>query len=265
MKDRVIIKEYQVKSLNNRKKIVRVFLPDDYYETKKFYPVIYMQDGQNLINKSHFSGYSWDVLNTLDGLHELTKGIIVVGIDCDPNKRILEYSPYISKTMVKYVRKTAGIPFEEIKPEADAYGEFVVNQLKPDIDNLYRTRIDKEYTYIAGSSCGGVISIYLGLRYQHIFSAIGAFSPAYRFLGKSISEYLNDKVIGTHMKIYHDMGTREAGILSPFLVKQMKTFNRLLTDKVDTRKILMNKDPKAKHNEYFWAIRFKEFITFIMS
>lgn len=264
MKDRVIIKKYQMESLNNRDKIVRILLPKDYYETKKFYPVVYMHDGQNLIDKSPFSGYSWNVLNALDEMHELTKGIIIIGIDCDSTKRILEYSPYLSKSMVEYVHKTTGLPLEEIKSEADAYGEFIVNQLKPKIDNLYRTKIDKEYTYIAGSSCGGVISIYLGLKYQHIFSGIGAFSPAYRFLGETISDYLKDITIEKHMKIYHDMGTKEAGLLSPFLVKNMKKFDKLIKEKININNVLMIKDPKAKHNELYWARRFKGFIPFII-
>lgn len=265
MEKRVIIQEYKIKSLDNRIKKVRVLLPKDYYETNKNYPVIYMHDGQNLIDKSYFSGFSWEILSTLDSMHELTGGMIVVGIDCDDKKRILEYSPYISNAMKKYINKTAKVPFNEIKPEADEYGDFIVNQLKPEIDNTYRTKKDKLNTYIAGSSCGGVISIYLGLKYQNIFSAIGTFSPAYRFIGKSIKEYLKDIQVENYLKIYHDMGTKESGLFSFRYVRLMQQFNKIIISKTSKSRVLMKKDIKAKHNEYYWSIRFKDFVNFIIN
>lgn len=262
MNDRVIIKEFIVKTLENRKKIVRVFLPKDYNKSKKLYPVLYMHDGQNLIDKSPFSGFSWEVLKSMDEFYDRNQGFIIVGIDHDPLKRILEYSPYIPRNLNRYLNKKVGIPKNEIRPEADYYGEFIVNQLKPYIDKEYRTLSDLDNTALAGSSCGGLISIYLGLKYQDVFSTIGAFSPAYQFL-PSIKGFLKKQVFNDKIRIYHDMGGNELGILSCTLVRQLRIFNKSLLKKISKKRVVMVFDKPAKHNEYYWSIRFKKFISFL--
>ncbi len=264
MNERVIVKEYVLKALENRTRLVRVILPIDYYSSDNSYPVLYMHDGQNLLGRSPFSGYSWNVLNTMDKLNDLTNGFIIVGIDNGESKRILEYSPFIPKSMYKYLNKKAGVPNEEIRPEANFYGEFIVNQLKPTIDKEYRTLTEKEHTFIAGSSCGGLISIYLGLKYQDIFSVIGAFSPAFQFI-PTIKGYVNKRNINGKMRIYHDMGGKEYGLRSFILVRQQKIFNTSLLEKMSENRVLMILDKPAKHNEYYWAIRFEKFIKFIFT
>ncbi|MBI9010362.1 MAG: alpha/beta hydrolase [Tenericutes bacterium] len=263
MNERVIIQEYKIKALENRTRNVRILLPSDYYITDKSYPVLYMHDGQNLISNSPFSGYSWEVLKTMDKLEDETKGFIVVGIDNGEQKRILEYSPYIPKRAIKYLKIKEKISSNEIQAEADFYGDFIVNQLKPSIDKDFKTKKDRNNTFIAGSSCGGVISIYLGFKYQNIFSVIGAFSPAYQFLAKSIEAYMNEQNISEKMYVYHDMGTKENGLLSFQYIRNMKKFQKKLKEKISETNILMIKDQLALHNEYYWAIRFEYFIKFI--
>jgi len=260
--NRVIINELKLKTLKNRLRKIRVMLPIDYEESEKDYPVLYMMDGQNLIDISIFSGYSWDVINTMDQLHDLTKGVIIVGIDAHEKKRILEYSPYISKKMEKYIHKIVKLPVNEIKPEADEFGEFIVNQLKPMIDFEYRTKKSKEYTFIAGSSCGGVISIYLGLKYQKVFSVIGAFSPAYRFLAPNMENYINCIDIIEDTRIYHDMGKKENGIMSFTYLMAQNRFHQAILKKMDKSRILKIAQEKALHNERFWAFRFRDFLKF---
>jgi|AntAceMinimDraft_17_1070374.scaffolds.fasta_scaffold19598_2 predicted alpha/beta superfamily hydrolase len=263
LNNRLIVKKVVLNALENRSRTVRVILPKDYYETNKSYPVLYMHDGQNLIDKSPLSGYSWDVMKTMDDMHNLTKGFIIVGIDSNESKRILEYSPYIPKKLYKYLNKKIGIPKEEIRPEADQYGEFIVKQLKPFIDKEYRTFKDRLNTYIAGSSCGGVISIYLGLKYQEVFSVIGAFSPAYRFIGKDYSHHIDNIDILEGTKIYHDMGRKENGLMSFIQLKNAKNFNKIFLNNMPESSVMMVLESKAKHNEYYWSIRFKKFIDFL--
>lgn len=263
MNDRVIIQNYKIKALENRDRFVRILLPSDYYTTDKSYPVLYMHDGQNLINNSPFSGFSWEVLKTMDKLVDETEGFIIVGIDNGEQKRILEYSPYIPKRAIKYLRIKEKIPRNEMVAEADSYGDFIVNQLKPSIDKNFRTKKDRNNTFLAGSSCGGVISIYLGFKYQNIFSVIGAFSPAYQFLAKSIATYMNDLIISEKMYVYHDMGTKENGLFSFLNLRNMRSFQKKLLEKISKNNILMIKDQFAIHNEYYWAIRFEHFVKFI--
>jgi predicted alpha/beta superfamily hydrolase len=263
MNPRIVIKELNIKALANRKRKIRIILPKDYYESKKSYPVLYMHDGQNIIDKSHLSGYSWEVLKTLDELHNLTNGLIIVGIDNDDLKRVLEYSPFIPKRRYNYLHKKLNIPLNEIRPEADFYGEFIVNQLKPLIDKEYRTLPDLSNTFIAGSSCGGIISIYLGFKYQAVFSVIGSFSTAFDFIGKNTKSYVSTIDINSDIKIYHDMGTKEWGVFSFSYVIKAKKLTKLLQEKMPESNIFMKIDKGAKHNEYYWSIRFKEFIHFL--
>lgn len=263
MNPRVIIKEYQVNSLNNRAKIVRVILPKDYFETDKSYPVLYMHDGQNLIEPSPFSNCSWEVMKTMDELHDLTKGIIIVGIDSHSQKRILEYSPFFTKSVKQHLLKEIKVPESEIVPEADEYGEFIVEQLKPIIDLEYRTLKDSRNTFIAGSSCGGNISIYLGLKYQTIFSVIGAFSPAYWFVRDDLFQFVKDTNIDPDIRLYHDMGTKENGNFSLLYLKLQKTFEQIISKKISDGNRLMIVDEGALHSECYWAKRFKLFLEFL--
>ncbi len=262
MDERVIITELKMDVLDGRKKIIRVLLPNDYYDTKKTYPVLYMHDGQNLIDKSPYSNYSWDVLKTADEYHELTKGLIIVGVDSHVTKRIMEYSPSFSYRVKKYIHKSAGVLLEEIRPEADFYGEFIVNQLKPYIDSNYRVKPNKEFTFIAGSSCGGIISAYLGLKYQNVFSVIGAFSPAYGLVKKGFFNFVRKTEIQDHIKMYHDMGTKENGYFSFLMTGQQNKFHKIILKKMNEEKICKVVDIGALHNEYYWSIRLKDFLEF---
>lgn len=261
---RVIISQLQMKSLENRSKTIRVFLPKDYDETDKYYPVLYMHDGQNLMDSSPFSGHSWDILTTLDALHDLTGGIIVVGIDSDDSRRLLEYTPVIHKSLHKYLRKQ-NIPETQIKAEADAYGNFILRQLKPIIDQSYRTKPKKHSTWMAGSSCGAIISLYLGLKYQDQFSCIGAFSPAYWFGQKKLTQMIKAQGVQSDICVYHDMGTQEGRFLNFLNILNVHRFHRLLVTHMASDKVMKIIDSQATHSELYWAKRFPEFIKFISS
>nr|HPJ24065.1 alpha/beta hydrolase-fold protein [Bacillota bacterium] len=190
--------------------------------------------------------------------------MIIVGMDSDAKKRVLEYSPNLPKSTIKHINKYDKIELSEIKPEADEYGLFIVNQVKPYIDKEYRTLTDRQHTYIAGSSCGGNISIYLGFKYQEIFSVIGAFSPAYGVLKSDFFDFVKNVEIKETIKLYHDMGSHEAGKLSFLYLNDQKKFDKLIRAKIPTRNIAMVIDKDALHNEFYWAKRFKYFYRFCL-
>ena len=156
-----------------------LYLPPDYATSTKRYPVIYMQDGQNLFdNKTSFSG-EWEVDETLNKLHsEGDYGAIVVGIDNGGNKRLDEYSPWKNSSY------GGG--------EGDAYIDFIVQSLKPYIDTNYRTLSAPEYTCIFGSSLGALIATYAAIKYPGIFGKAGAFSPAYWFNISNFVSYIQE-------------------------------------------------------------------------
>lgn len=151
-----------------RTRRVWVYLPPDYATSGRRYPVLYMHDGQNVFDDSTSGFGEWGVDETLDSLYAAgDPGIIVVAVDHGGNKRLDEYSPY------RNARYGGG--------EGDAYVDFLARTLKPLIDRRYRTRPDRLNTGVAGSSMGGLISLYAALKYPEIFGRAGIFSPAFWF------------------------------------------------------------------------------------
>ncbi len=148
-----------------RTRRIWLYLPPDYANSQKTYPVLYMQDGQNLFDAAtSFSG-EWGVDETLDALHAAGDwGCIVVGIDNGGASRLAEYSPWPN------ARYGGG--------QGDLYVDFLTNTLKPYIDANYRTRPDRLFTGVMGSSMGGLISLYAGLRRPDVFGRTGVFSPS---------------------------------------------------------------------------------------
>ena len=223
------------------------------------YPVLYMHDGQYLVNESPYSNYSWEVLKTIDKMYNLINGIIIVGIDSDNKYRLMEYSNYLNNSAKKRLKR---LNVNDIHPEADKYGKFIVEELKPMIDSEFRTKKNRENTYIAGSSCGGNISLYLGIKYQMYFSCIGAFSPALYIVKKGLYDYLNKTNINNRLYIYHDIGTNENGFFSKIYYDDDKEFHDYIINKIPKMDVLRIVDEGATHSEKHWAKRFEIFLLF---
>ncbi len=152
----------------NRERRIWMYLPPDYEVSNEAYPVVYMHDAQNLFDETTSYSGEWSVDETLDRLFkDKNLKLIVVGIDNGGEKRLDEYSPWKNE-------KYGG-------GEGDAYLDFVVNTLKPYIDNNFNTLKDKTNTAIIGSSMGGLISHYAALKYPEVFGKIGVYSPAFWF------------------------------------------------------------------------------------
>ncbi len=145
-----------------------VYLPADYNQSEKKYPVLYMQDGQHLFDEATSVGrigpVEWSVDETLDGF---SNAGIIIGINHneDMEERISEY----------YYHSPDG---GGTKAEGKDYLDFIVHTLKPYVDSHFRTLPDPEYTGICGSSMGGLISLYGGLHYPETFGKVAAFSPS---------------------------------------------------------------------------------------
>lgn len=149
-----------------RTRRIWIYLPPGYDSTTHRYPVLYLLDGQNMFDKSASYAGEWQVDESLNALHAKgDSGIIVVGIDNAGVKRIDEYSPW--------VHPQAG------GGEGEAFIDFIVETLKPYIDQQYRTRSDRMNTGILGSSVGGLISFYAGLAHPETFGKVATFSPSF--------------------------------------------------------------------------------------
>ena len=140
----------------NRNRKIWIYLPPDYETSTKTYPVLYMQDGQNLFdNATSFAG-EWQVDETLNNLFaQGDYGTIVIGIDNGGSNRINEYTPWNNP--------------EYGGGEGDQYMQFVAETLKPYVDANYRTKPSAEYNALIGSSLGALISNYGGVKYSGIF------------------------------------------------------------------------------------------------
>lgn len=182
---------------------IRVLLPKDYYaEEQSHYPVIYFHDGQNVFHsRESFSGYSWKTIPTIKNHPELPK-MILVGIDNAGSQRIDEYTPWpITESPLPHDITLGG--------RGEDYADFVMNQVKPFVDQHYRTKPQKEFTGMIGSSLGGNITAFMGLRYQDQIGRLGVFSLANWITQRPFDEYIGQVDLSPDQRIYIQVGTQE--------------------------------------------------------
>jgi predicted alpha/beta superfamily hydrolase len=243
--------------LLNRERKIRVYLPKHYFEqSDKFYPVLYMHDGQNLYRDEDAGyGMSWGISDYLD--HSDIE-MIVVGIDCnDGYKRLDEYSPWASSEM----RKIFAPELDGIGGEGKEYIEFIVKQLKPMIDEKYRTL--PEETSMAGSSMGGLISTYAACKYPDIFKRVASVSSAYWFTQENIEQLIKASDLSSIQKFYLDVGTNESSgsIDSNRYIDSSQSVFTLLQDKVKDVKFVIAEG--AVHNELAWRERVPAIFSYL--
>lgn len=171
-----------------------IYLPPSYWVSERHYPVIYMQDGQNLFDTAtSFVGVEWGVDDTLQALSAEGLEAIVVGVPNSGERRLNEYTPPANQ----WWRGTG-----------DQYVAFLVDTLKPLIDRDFRTMTDRSHTGIFGSSLGALISLYAFFTRSDVFGFVGAMSPSL-WVGRGlILEQVRESpvVLG---RIYLDNGTHE--------------------------------------------------------
>ncbi len=218
-----------------------LYLPPDYTTSTKNYPVLYMQDGQNLFdNATSFSG-EWQVDETLNNLfNQGDFGAIVVGIDNGAGERLNEYSPWIN------TQYGGG--------DGDDYAAFMANTLKPYIDANYRTRPEPAFNALIGSSMGGLIATYGACEFPNAFSKVGSMSPAYWFALSSLNSYINTSVnsLQNH-RMYFVAGTNESStMVSNINIVRSNLIARGLT----SANALTKFDNYGTHTEGYWRGEF---------
>jgi predicted alpha/beta superfamily hydrolase len=225
----------------DRNRRIWIYLPPDYTTTTKTYPVLYMQDGQNLFDATtSFSG-EWEVDESLNQLFEDgDEGVIVVGIDNGGAARIDEYSPWVN------AQYGGG--------EGEAYTNFIVETLKPFIDDNYRTKPDRANTGIAGSSLGGLISMYAAIEHQEVFSKAGIFSPAFWFAPECYA-HVSSTGKEADMRIYFVAGEQESATMIPNMTAM---YNTCLNAGFDESELLILSHPDGQHSEWYWNREFPD-------
>jgi predicted alpha/beta superfamily hydrolase len=225
----------------DRYRRVWIYLPPDYETTGFDYPVLYMHDGQNCFDAlTSFVG-EWEVDETLNALHaEGDTGIIVVAIDNGGSFRIDEYTPWSHPTY------GGG--------DGANYINFIVNTLKPYIDNNYRTLPGREHTGLMGSSLGGLVSTFGGIEHQDVFSKIGSFSPSYWFSDQAYT-HVSSTGKQADLRIYQLMGGQEGG---EHVDRMFAMEDTLHAAGFGANEVLSIEKADGQHSEWFWAREFED-------
>lgn len=229
----------------NRKRRISIYLPPEYNTSQKKYPVMYLQDGQNIFDEFTAFSDEWAVDECLDSLIKKgTPPCIVVGIDNGP-ERMTEYNPYEYKQFGK--------------GEGDLYVDFLATTLKPFIDKHYRTMTSQSNTTIAGSSMGGLIAYYAALKYPQTFGNAGIFSPSLLAADK-IKEQTTAKGNKLKGKLFFYIGQKE----EDSDVQEVEKVVNILGEKSSVM-IYYAVDPESSHNEKAWRKWFGNFYKWIMA
>lgn len=260
---------------------IDIWLPDGYSEEEK-YAVIYMHDGQMLFdNKITWNKQAWEVDETAGKLNAegKTKKFIVVGIWNNGQKRHFEYFPQkafrkLSAEEKEFVSKSLKLKErinETFNPISDNYLKFIVTELKPFIDKTFSTKTDRKNTFIAGSSMGGLISIYAICEYPDVFGSAACLSTHWTGIyqlknnpiPKTFYTYMKQNLPNPkNHKIYFDYGDKTLDTLYPSLQKRVDIIMKAkgFTDKNWVTKYF----PGDDHSEKSWHERFHFPLEFLM-
>lgn len=284
------VKAYIVKSSPLDDEItVAVWTPDGYYTSADIsYPVIYAHDGQNLFDPTFsFAGVAWELDDSTQKLiadNQITAPIIV-GIYNRGNKQ-LRANDYFPEKALNYIPESERDDtyiWETCEKGffGDEQAEFVVTELKPLVDNLYRTNPDRDHTFALGSSMGGLASLYLMCEYPDVFGGVACLSTHWigslkldtnynmsddPVCANAILAYLNANLPSPDShRLYLDMGTMgwDADNLKYESAARETAIDRGYSAKGGT---LYTYDATgAGHNEYFWQIRITIPLSFLLS
>lgn len=241
---------FRSRFLRNQRDLI-IYLPPGYDEQPdRRFPVLYLHDGQNLFDgATAFNGQDWHVGQTAD--YAISAGfvepLIIVGIYNTGKARINEYTP------TKVPRLGGG--------RADRYAKFLIEEVKPFTDRDYRTKGDPWNTGLGGSSLGGLVSLYLGLKFSRIFGKIAALSPSVWWNQRIILRFADAAPVEPRPRIWLDIGTREG----PRIVDDVEKFRDVLLHKgwQYDRDLHYDRVEGAEHNEAAWAARVGPFLQFL--
>ncbi len=175
---------------------ILVYRPPGYACSDRRYPVLYLHDGANVFDAATaYAGVEWSADEAAERLALEGLECLMVAVEVRGEHRNTDYTPFKARVNV-------------YAPGAEHYTRFLAETLKPFIDAQYRTLTDREHTGIAGSSFGGLVSLYAGLTRADLYSFVGAFSPSLWPGDFEVFEWLETQD-PSRSRIYLDMGTHE--------------------------------------------------------
>ncbi|MEN8815374.1 MAG: alpha/beta hydrolase-fold protein [Nonlabens sp.] len=252
------------------KRNVEVWLPKGYPQKEVEYQVLYMHDGQNVLNKeTSYTGIAWEIDKKVDSLMtiKVIQPTIVVAIWNNGEKRFSEYMPKLPHDLTESAFAKAELKknFGSENIYSDEYLKFLVKELRPFINNHYQTSKKPQHTAIMGASMGAHISLYAMIEYPHIFGKAGCLSTHWPipYLGQAFIDALPTSVPKpTFHKIYFDHGTKTLDKdYEPFQLQVNNMFYELgYTDK----NLLYKKFDGHEHSEKDWQRRVQYGLKFLL-
>jgi predicted alpha/beta superfamily hydrolase len=179
--------------------------------------------------------------------------LIIVGVYNSGSERSLDYTPVSDPTEPNYPGGNA-----------DKYGRFLVEELKPLIDGKYRTKPEAQYTGMAGSSLGGLVTMYLGMTKADTFTRLGVISPSVWWANRDIVTRVNALQSKTQARIWLDIGTEES-----LNSQETVADTRALRDALVAKGWVLDADLKytevqgGKHDEASWNKRFGDILKYL--
>ena len=246
------VERIQIPALPTQKpRRLYIYTPKGYERSEERYPVLYMFDGHNVFYDSHATyGKSWGMKEYLE---KSKRPLILVAVECNPegDNRMSEYAPWDIVWKGKRLFEGRG------KLTMD----FFVDELKPRIDREYRTMPDREHTLIAGSSMGGLMSLYAVTAYNATFSRAACLSPSLWGARHHEAALKAAGPLAAPTRIYMDMGTAEVDGHITGLTSLFETARRLTRAgaHVDARVV-----PDARHSEAYWEKRIPIFMEYLL-
>jgi predicted alpha/beta superfamily hydrolase len=241
---------FESKILGNTREIT-VYLPAGYDDRgDRRYPVLYMQDGQNLFDaeRAYIPGQHWKLREAADhAIGERTASpMIIVGVDHAGTGRLDEYTP------VKDEKHKGG-------GRADEYARMLAEELKPLIDERYRTLPDPDHTAIAGSSLGGLVSLHAVLTRRDVFGRAAVMSPSVWWGQRAILDTV-EAYDGPAPRLWADTGGRE-GLEALQNARELR--DRLAAKGWGEESFRYYEDRRADHSERAWERRVRTVLEFL--
>jgi predicted alpha/beta superfamily hydrolase len=234
--------------LANRRDVL-VSLPPSYHAGRRSYPVLYMHDGQNLFDPATSFAGDWGLGRIMAAAARRGLEAIVVGVPNRGAERLDEYSPFPDRTA-----RGGG--------RGAAYVGFLARTLKPLVDRRFRTRASRDHTLIAGSSMGGLISLYAVFRQPAIFGAAGVLSPSLWFGGGAIFSSVA-RAAFVPARIYLDIGALEG---AEHVANARRMRDLLLAKGYRSGQDLRWLESRAgRHDERSWGRRFARALPWLLA
>ncbi|MFZ1805655.1 MAG: alpha/beta hydrolase-fold protein [Cyclobacteriaceae bacterium] len=231
-------------------KTIWLYLPGDYDQSNKSYPVIYFSDAQWLFETNTNYSQEMHVDEMMrDFERDGFEGAIVVGIESDEDTRHEDFSLFWNKNF--------------LGGNGQAYLDFLTQTLKPKIDEEYRTKPDRENTCIMGASLGGLASFYALTEYPDVFGKAALFSAALHFNADSVFRKAARGEVRLDAKIYAVVGAQEFTTLVNFPEDNQKLFNLLQSKGRPPENLFLKIDADGEHKIGYWEREFPGAIQFL--